>query len=557
MNELFLIPIAWSLLIAVHSNAQSVDAQPAWATPPRLVVGVVVDQMRTDQIYRYWKNFEDDGFKRLVTQGAFLRDAHYNYAPTLTGPGHASIYTGTTPAHHGIIGNNMYVRGTGSSLYCAQDDGALCVGDEDHAGKRSPANLLSSTLADELERATARRSKTIGIAWKDRGAILPIGRTGDAAYWGGEGTKGHWVTSDWYMSELPQWVKDLNARGLVAEYLDRPWELMLPLERYTQLHADANPYEIPLPGAQQATLPQDLGILFAASGNNTALMRYVPWGNTFTTDMALEALKHEELGMDEVTDLLCISYSATDELGHLMGIRALEMEDMYIRLDREIARLLKALDAQVGSENYTLFLTSDHGVADVPALMKDLKGSAGYINAGELTAELEAELSRKFAPGKWVSRIINEQVYLNDTLITALELDPAIVQRYVAEILMRDEGIAIALTANDLQRQNYTDMVRGNVQRGYMPQRSGDVCFVLRPGHIDPKSWARGHGTEHGSSWTYDTHVPIVFFGRGVEKGEVLRRTSITDIAPTISMIIGITMPDAATGNVVQEVLGR
>ncbi len=545
------------LLVPIPSNAQQSagSQQPAWAQPPRLVVGIVVDQMRTDQIYRYWHNFGDDGFKRLVNGGAFLRDAHFNYAPTLTGPGHASIYTGTTPAHHGIIGNNMYVRETGAGLYCAQDDRALCIGDEAHAGKRSPSNLLSSTIADELERITARRSKTIGIAWKDRGSILPIGRTGDVAYWGGEGVSGNWVTSDWYLSELPQWVQDFNARNLATEYLGRKWELALPLDRYTQVLPDDNPYEIPVPGAQSATLPLDLQELFVALEKNTALMRYVPWGNTITTDLVLEALKHEQLGMDEITDMLCISYSAPDELGHLMGLRALEMEDMYIRLDREIARLLKALDAQVGVGGYTLFITGDHGASDVPALLKEFKASAGYINSDAITSNLEADLSRSFGAGKWVRRIINEQVYLNDSLIAALELDPAIVQSQAAVTLMRDPGVALALTATDLQRQNYTDMVRGNVQRGYMPQRSGDVCFVLRPGHIDPQTWARGHGTEHGSPWNYDTHVPIIFYGQGIQPGEVLRRTSITDIAPTIAMLVGMTMPDASTGNVVVEVI--
>lgn len=541
------------LFLSDHLDAQ----ERSWVSPPRLVVGVVVDQMRTDHIYRYWHNFGEGGFKRLVNGGAFLRDAHYNYMPTKTGPGHASIYTGTTPAYHGIVGNDMYVRATGEGLYCAQDKEARCVGDATHPGQRSPVNLLCSTLADELERLTAQRSRTIAIAWKDRGAILPIGRTGDVGYWNSEGANGNWVTSDWYRDSLPHWVQKFNALGLAARYMEHTWDLLLPIERYTQVLPDLNPYEIPLPGAASPILPQDLAALFTASGKNTALMRYLPWGNTLATDFALAALKAEELGSDEVTDLLALSYGAPDELGHLMGIRSLEMEDMYLRLDREIARLLDALDEQVGVGRYTLFLTSDHGVADVPAYLSDLKGSAGYMETKELAATIDKSLSDRFGNGRWVRRIINEQVFLSDSLIAARKLDASVVQDHVAALLLSDPRIAEAITAHDLRRNEYTDMVRGAVQRGYMPLRSGDVCFVLRPGHIDPKSWAIGHGTEHASPWNHDTHVPVVFYGQGVRAGEVYRRTHITDIAPTIAMIVGMPPPDAATGSPVPEVILR
>jgi predicted AlkP superfamily pyrophosphatase or phosphodiesterase len=545
-------PLLLLVLLLFHAP---LAAQPTWQDPPRLVVGVVVDQMRTDHIYRYWNNFGEGGFKRLVNEGAFLRDAHFNYMPTRTGPGHASIYTGTTPAHHGIVGNSMYVRTTGKGLYCAQDDAALCIGDDRHAGKRSPANLLCTTLADELERFTARRSKTIGVAWKDRGSILPIGRMGDAAYWFGEGTQGHWVSSDWYMSDLPPWVKDFNTQRLPAKYMTGTWDLVLPKERYTQVLPDDNPYELPIPGTASATLPIDLAALLEANGGDTKVIKYLPVGSRLTTDFALAALAAEELGKDAVTDLLAISYSAPDELGHNTGIRSLEMEDMYIRLDRELERLLDALDKTVGRQHYTLFLTSDHGAVDVPAYMKELKGSAEYVDTKLIREDLNISLSRRFGNGNWVRHLVEEQVFLNDSLIAVRKLEPAVVQRAAAEELMKIPVVAVALSATDLQRNNYTDRVRGNMQRGFMPMRSGDVMVTWRPGYMDPKGWARGHGTDHGSPWNYDTHVPIIFFGKGVQQGEVLRPTTITDIAPTISMLIGMPMPDAATGSVVEEVI--
>ena len=544
-----------SILAALFTFSMPAMAQPTWQAPPKLVVGIVVDQMRTDHIYRYWNNYGDNGFKRLVNEGSFLRDAHFNYMPTYTGPGHTSIYTGTTPAHHGIVGNDMYDRNSGRKFYCALDENARAVGSEQHPGLRSPLNLLATTLADELERFTGREARTIGISWKDRGSILPIGRTGDAAYWFGAGTEGHWITSSWYMGQLPKWVEEFNALDLPAKYLQRTWELLLPRDKYLQVLPDDNPYEIPLPGADAAKLPLDLAALFEAGGRNTGLLGYTPWGNTLTTDFALAAVAGEQLGQDGITDLLAISYSSPDLLGHRVGIRALEMEDMYLRLDRDLARLLDGLDKRVGKGQYTVFLTSDHGAADVPAYMRDLKGSAGYAEVQRLRTDLEIGMGKRLGTGNWVRTIINEQVFLNDSLIAVRKLEPALVQRIAADVLLTFPVVAEALTASDLVRSDFHSPVRANVQRGFMPQRSGDVCFVLRPGHFDHEGWASGRGTTHGSPWNYDTHIPILFFGKGVRSGEVLRRTHITDIAPTISMLLGMPMPDAATGVVVPEVI--
>lgn len=530
---------------------------PTWQEPPRLVVGIVVDQMRTDYLYRYWDNFGEGGFKRLVGEGAFVRNAHFDYVPTYTAPGHASIYTGTSPMHHGVVANDMYVRATGEGLYCVQDDRANGVGGTGYKGQRSPYNLISGTIADELEMRFERRSKTIGIAMKDRGAILPIGRTGDAAYWFFEGPEGQFATSTWYMNELPKWVQDFNAQGLAVKYLNTTWDLLLPRERYHQVLPDDNPYEQPLVGATTATLPQDLGALFRAGGGNTALLRWTPGSNTITTDFALAALKAEALGKDGITDLLAISYSAPDELGHEMGVRALELEDMYLRLDLELERLFKALDSEVGKGRYTLFLTADHAAVDVAEYLKDLKGNAGYVDMQELSATVNMALVARFGQGQWVRKRIKEQFFLNDSLIAARKLDPAEVQRIAANTLLQQPYIAEALTASDLVRMAYPSGVRSMIQRGFMPQRSGDICFTLRPGFLPGGSWVIKKGSEHGSPWNYDTHVPILFMGQGIVPGEVLRRVSITDIAPTISMLVGMTMPDAATGSVVHEVLQR
>lgn len=556
MPRSFLLrPVLLGIIIGCLAFSPTSAQVSSWQQPPRLVVGIVVDQMRVDYIYRYWSNFGTGGFKRLVNEGAFLRNAHFDYVPTLTAPGHASVYTGTTPMHHGIVANDMYVRGTGQGNYCVQDDGVTGVGATGYKGLRSPRNLLSSTIADEIERRTGGRSKTIGVAMKDRGAILPIGRTGDAAYWFFEGTDGFFATSTWYRNELPQWLQEFNAQGLPKAYLSTTWSPLLSLERYHQVLPDDNPYEEPLAGSAKATLPMDVKAMYEAAGNSTVLLRFIPASNTYTTDVALAALEGEGMGLDEHTDLLAISYSATDELGHAMGPRSLEIEDMYLRLDLELQRLLQALDKKVGKGNYTLFLTADHAAVDVPSYLRDQQASAGYVDVQELVGRMNTALGERFGPGTWVRKRIKEQIFLNDSLIAAKKLDRAVVQRAAADALLEHPLVADAITASDLARNTYTTGIRRNIQRGFMPMRSGDVCYVMRPSHLAAYSNAHQRGTDHGSPWNYDTHVPVLMMGAGIKPGEVIRRTSITDIAPTIAMIVGCDLPDAAIGEPVQEVL--
>ncbi|MFT3886148.1 MAG: alkaline phosphatase family protein [Flavobacteriales bacterium] len=530
---------------------------PVWQAPPKLVVGIVVDQMRVDYLYRYWDNFGEGGFKRLVRHGAFLRDAHYNYAPTHTGPGHASIYTGTTPHDHGIVANDMFIRATGQSLNCVQDDRVHGVGGSGVKGQRSPVNLLCGTFADELERRYDGRSRTIGVALKDRSAILPIGRTGDAAYWFFEDPEGRIATSSWYMDSLPHWVNAFNERKLVAEYLKGKWELLLPRERYHQALPDDNRFERHVAGAAQPTLPQDLASAFAASGNNMELVRQTPAGLLLTTEMALAAIEGEQLGRDDIPDLLAVSYGSTDEIGHAMGPRALEVEDMYLRLDRELERLLAALDHSVGEQAYTVLLTADHGAVDVPAYLGALKASAGYVEMGDLVEAVERALTERFGAGKWIRQRVKEQLFLNDSLVSANKLDRAEVQRVAAAAVRAFPGIAEAYTATELLSVRTPTERASMVQRGYMAERSGDVCFILRPGHLAAWPGMARKGTEHGAPWNYDTHVPVIFYGKGIVPGEVVRRTAITDIVPTLCMLIGCELPDAAIGDPVPEVLQR
>lgn len=536
MNKANLL-CAFGLCMATATCAQQ------WADPPRLVVGIVVDQMRTDYIYRYWNNFGEQGFKRLVREGSFQREAHYDYVPTYTAPGHASIYTGTTPAHHGIVANHPYRRDLGKTWYIARDTTVQGVGTNSDRGQRSPTQLLASTLADELELRTAKRSRTVGVALKDRSAIMPMGRTGDAAYWYVGGQEGRFVTSTWYRESLPDWLVRFNDQELPAKYLDRTWSTLLPIERYQSFGPDESPYELPLTDRAKPALPLDLAAL-RADGGDLGLLVYTPWGNTITTDLAIAAIEGEQLGADEVTDLLAVSYSSPDELGHLMGPRAIEVEDMYLRLDAELARLLGYLDRKIGAGNYTLFLTADHGGADVPALLKDAGASAGYTAMRDLAKWLDdhgfAGQVEKVGPG---------QVYLRPEA-------PDGAADEVARVLSYHPGVSAALSASSLLRMDELRAEGRAMARGFMPTRCGDVVYTLRPGFMEEEYGNGGKGTSHGSPWNYDTHVPVLFFGKGVAPGEVLRRTSIVDVAPTVAAIVGMARPNACNGQVVQEVLG-
>lgn len=516
---------------------------PAWATPPKLVVGIVIDQMRPDYIYRYWDNFGDGGFKRLIGEGAFMRDAHYTYIPTITGPGHASIYTGSVPAHHGIVANDRYDRETRKMIYCVKDSTVQGVGSA--TAQSSPSQLLATTLADEIERRTDRQGKTIGVALKDRSSILPIGRTGDAAYWfSGTG----FATSTWYMKELPKWVSDFNARKLPETYLDQVWTPLLPIEKYHQVLPDANPYEQPLFAGAKSAFPYDLAAL-SKGPTGITLIGSTPWGNTLTTDMALAALAGEEIGQDRITDLLAISYSSTDILGHKMGPRSLEIEDMYIRLDQELARLLTELDKSVGTGKYTLFLTADHGVIDVPAYLKDLHGSAGYVDVKAMQDRLMRSMPPQVSGGTlMVDTMLDGQVFMRGGENVA---------RQVADRLMTFPEVDLAITAQQALRPAGAEGQGELLANGFMPQRCGEVLYTLKPGYFEAEDSFVGKGTTHGSGWNYDTHVPVIMFGQGIVHGEVVRKTAVADIVPTVCMIVGCALPDAAVGEPVQEVIAR
>jgi len=514
---------------------------------PKLVVGIVVDQMRQEYLLRFYDQFGEGGFKRLMNQGFMARNGHYNYIPTYTGPGHASVYTGTTPATHGVIANDWYSRELKRTVYCAEDTSVSAVGGSEKAGKISPKNMLSTTITDQLKMSTQGRSKVIGISIKDRGSALPAGHMADAAYWY-DGSTGEMMTSTYYMETLPEWVQDFNRQQLPKEYLSQKWNTLLPIEEYTASTSDDNPYEVVFNGKDTPTFPYDLKKANKGSGNYS-LLSTTPFGNSLIVDFAKATLKAESLGQGENTDFLAVSFSSTDYIGHAFGAQSIELQDTYIRLDRELEDFFNTLDEQVGEGNYLVFLTADHAVVDVPKLLVDARMPGGYLNASKISNIINQDLVQKYGEGQWIEHT-SSQIVLNHELIAEKKIMLEEVQDYVATRLMNFKGIKETYTAATMRKYEYTRGQRKLLQMGYNFQRSGDVLFTIEPGFLNS---SRMQGTSHGTGYNYDTHVPILFYGWGVKAGESVAYHTITDIAPTLSMILNIALPDGADGQPIQE----
>lgn len=518
-------------------------------TSPKLVVGIVVDQMRYDYLTRFWNHFDEGGFKRLVNEGYNCKNNHFNYAPTSTGPGHASVYTGATPATHGVIGNNWYDKEVGISVYCASDDSYASVGTASLAGKMSPHRMNVTTITDELRLHTQMRGKTIAVALKDRGAVLPGGHTANGAYWFHGKDEGNWITSTFYMNSLPKWVTDFNASNKVEQY-KKPWTAAKDINTYLESGLDNTAYEGLYNGELAPTFPHDLPKLWEANGKYE-ILKVTPYGNSITADFALAALEGEDLGKDMITDFLAVSFSSTDYVGHFFGVNSKEIQDTYVRLDTDLQRLLNALDKKVGKDEYTVFLTADHGAIDVPAYLSDQKIPADYFSYDLIKPKFNEFLKYKFGTTDIVKNFSNYQFFLDHKVVKNLDIDLIEAQEIIAKEILNYKGIDRVYTGQQMWQNNYTAGIPYILQNGYNQKRSGDVLVVLKPGTISyPKT-----GSTHGSPQIYDTHVPLLFYGKGIQKGSTSVRTEIPDIAPTIATLLGISFPNGTTGKPIVEVL--
>lgn len=528
------------LVLSISSYAQKNNE-------PKLVVGIVVDQMRVDYIYRYWDRYSDGGFKRLVNNGYFFKNAQYDYVPTYTGPGHASIFTGTTPAVHGIIANDWYVKGKNTKLYCTADSTVKPVGTTNKAGLMSPRNMFTTTIGDELKLATNNKSKVYAFSLKDRSSILPGGHNANAAFWYDAST-GNFISSTYYMNDLPQWLINFNNQKLTEKYLNQGWNTLYPIETYTQSTADEKDYEGIPNGFNEKQFPYTFD--YVNNKIKYGVIRYTPFGCTITKDAALACIKAENLGKNGTTDFISISFSSTDYIGHSYGPRSIETEDVYLRLDLELQDLFNQLDKQIGKNKYVVFLTADHGACDVPHYLAENRIPSGYIDEEIILNDLKSFCKREFGDSLIVS-FVNQQIYLNETYLLNNKISISETENRIANQILTYPGVAEAYPSYTLKYGNsMPELFRYRAQKGYNYLRSGNVTVAYLPGWIDFITL----GTTHGSSFNYDTHVPILFYGNGIPKGESFRRVSITDIAPTVCNILNISYPNGNIGNPLEEI---
>ncbi len=483
------------------------QAQTQFNERPKLVVGIVVDQMRWDYLGRYYDKYQEDGLKRLITKGYSCNNCLINYLPTVTAIGHTSVYTGTTPAFHGICGNSFYKNGV--KISSCEDNDVKAVG-SDKAKASSPVNLLATTIGDQLRLHTDFKSKVIGVSYKDRAAILPAGRSASAAYW--IDTKaGQFISSTWYMQELPQWAKDFNAQMAKNKELKK--------------------------------VGKDVGMY--------------PLCGHLTADMAIAALKGEQLGKGEVTDMLCISFSQTDVIGHEFGTRGDRTDEAYLELDKDIAKLLKAFDEQVGEGHYLVFLTADHGGAHNFQYMIDHKlGGGAWKGDEEHLAEAYKRFAKEYGLTKNIIKdCLDYRLVLDKDAIREQGFDEQAIRDAIVKELLKLPHVAFAFDFKKAATAPVPEMLKERALNGYHHDRSGDIIFMLEPGWYGFGKWSSPIGTTHGEWNPYDAHIPLLFYGWKVKHGETSREVHITDIAPTVCQKMHIQQPNACVGEAITEVI--
>jgi predicted AlkP superfamily pyrophosphatase or phosphodiesterase len=562
MNCKFLSFVLIMALLSITQNGKAQKATSpkpgyitAWSKPitpknvgrPKLVVGIVVDQMRWDYLYRYSNRYTNGGFKRLLREGFTCENTLINYTPTITACGHTCVYTGSVPAVHGIIGNDWYSRALGRQVYCAEDTTVRTVGSTSDAGRMSPRNMQVTTIGDELRMSNNFQSKVVGIAIKDRGAILPAGHSATAAYWY-DGSTGNWVTSTYYMDKLPDWATDFNSMKWPARYLSQPWTTMYPIASYQLSTADNKPYEGTFKLGLAPVFPHDLG---GETGNPFKLISATPFGNTMTLEFAKKALEEYRLGKGGVTDMLAISLSATDYVGHQFGPNSIEIEDTYLRLDKDLAAFFKYLDGAVGKGQYLFFITADHGVAHVPGFMKENKMPAGSWSEGKAVNDLNKLVKEQMGVDKAILAASNYQLYLDHNAIAKAGKPEKEVGDFIIDALLKDAAISNAFPLQELLTTTLPEPMRSMMANGFNRKRSGDIQFVLQPGYID----GGNTGTTHGLWYPYDAHIPLVWMGWGIRAGKSNRTMGMTDISPTVAALLHIQMPNGNVGHVIEEVI--
>lgn len=514
---------------------------------PRLVVGIVVDQMRWDYLYRYYPLYSEGGFKRILKEGFSCENTFINYLPSYTAVGHSTIFSGSVPAIDGLVGNDWIDQATGRHWYCTEDTTESSVGSSSDAGKMSPRNLLVSTITDELRLASNFQSKVIGISLKDRAAILPAGHTANGAYWFDDASA-NFITSTYYMKSLPGWVNDFNKSNEPEKLVAKDWYTLLPLNSYTQSTRDDVPWEGTFGNEKSPVFPHHISELYK---QHKDVIRVTPFGNTLTLDFAKAAIEGENLGSGLATDFLTINCASTDYVGHMFGPNSVEEEDVFLRLDKDLASFFTFLDNKVGKGNYLLFLTADHGVAHNIGFMKENKLPDGLFNTAVIGNNLNQSLAEKFGVAGLVTSTINYHISFDMKKIDSNRLDYEAVKKFTVQFLQKQPGISFAADIEQIGIASIPEPIKSMIINGYYSKRCGPIIMIPDPG------WFAGaaKGTTHGSWNPYDAHIPLIFSGWHIQAGTTNREIYMTDISPTLAALLHIQEPNGSIGKVIGEVI--
>ncbi|MCL1868732.1 MAG: alkaline phosphatase family protein [Paludibacter sp.] len=527
---------------------------------PKLVVGIIVDQMRWDYFYRFYDRYGDSGFRRMINEGFSCDNTMLNHLPTYTAVGHATAYTGSVPSLHGIASNDFYRKSTGENIYCTGDNSVNCVGNPNvdaKNGKMSPRNLQVTTITDELKLATNFRSKVVGVAIKDRGSILPAGHAADAAYWFDKET-GNWITSTWYRTSLPEWLKNYNEKKSWKKFVQQDWTPLYPIETYLQSAPNVNNYEDKTFYKQSFNFdfPIHLAQIAKTIGDGNMVCE-TPFGNTMTLDVARLAVDNEQLGADEITDFLAISFSSPDLIGHRCGPNSAKIEDNYLRLDKDLGDFFDFLDAKVGKGNYLVFLTADHAVAHNAQFLIDHKIAADNWNGKIYADSLNNFLSKKFNINKPVRNLDNYQVNFDFQKINASSADFEQIKEETVKYLNKFPVFQYVVDATKVAQATIPARIKEMIINGYNREFSGDIQLILKSGLYSDGDRI---GTTHGSWNPYDAHIPLVFFGWKITPSHTYTEVYMTDIAPTLAAMLKIQMPSGCIGTPIfgkAEILGK
>ncbi len=550
MKKLFIILLISGLNWQCSSQNSFYNKNQNFKTnKPKLMVGIVVDQMRYDYLQRFYNKFDNNGFKRLLNNGFVLNDVHLNYTPTHTAVGHSSIYTGTTPSIHGIIGNNWYDKFLHKSIYCVDDANYVTVGGNT-GGEKSPNRLQVTTVSDQLHLAQTMHGKVIGISMKDRAAMLPVGHTANAAYWFNGKGNGHFITSSYYQNTLPKWVNEFNQRNLPEIYLSKDWKTLYNIKDYTESIEDQNDYEKNIKGENNVTFTHTIAEIFKKK-HDFNLINVTPSANTLLLEFAKATILGENLGKNKYTDFLSISFSATDYIGHTFGVDSKEVEDTYIRLDKNLAELLSFLDKKVGQNNYTIMLTADHGALPTLPYLQKHKIPSLFFDNKKFTKYLKRIVFEKYQIDNLIENVSNFQIFFNKETIQKNKINPNKLANFIVNNSINYTGVSKCFTAKTIQTANFNERIIQYTQNGYNQKLSGDVIIIPNPGTVTHMK----KGTEHSTGYAYDTHIPVIFYGYGIKKGSSNRYIKVVDIAPTLSYLLKVEPPNGNKGNIITEVL--